>query len=167
MSLAPMGLGGSCRGDLCCTRRRPPERNFQSARLSPASATSSRPRSGTGRQQMGSRPGALCNPPGWLSHSKLRSGLSMASPAGPQPTKRPTVPSGPSTATSPVSATGASSFSRAQPSSLCRCSQPARSSATKRLPAATSRRRSGSSPCVKRATLSSALFSCGMGRTGL
>uniref|UniRef100_A0A4W2FDM8 Uncharacterized protein n=1 Tax=Bos indicus x Bos taurus TaxID=30522 RepID=A0A4W2FDM8_BOBOX len=169
-------LGGSCRGDPWGTRQRPPERNFQSTRLPPASATSSSPGSGTGRQQMGSWPGTPCSP-GLLSHSRLRSDFSMASPTGPQPTKRPTVPRGPSTATSPVSATGASSFSCAQPSSLCRCRRPAPSSTTKRLPtgscatehspAATSRRRRGSSPCVKRATCSSALFSYGPESTRL
>uniref|UniRef100_A0A8C9EBE3 Uncharacterized protein n=1 Tax=Phocoena sinus TaxID=42100 RepID=A0A8C9EBE3_PHOSS len=158
------------------TRQRPPARNFQSARLLPASATSSSPGSGTGRQQTGSRPGTLRST-GLLCHSRLRSDLRMANPAGPQPTKRPTVPSSPGTATSPVSATGASSFSCAQPSSLRRCRRPAPSSTTKRLPmgscatehspAATSRRRSSSSPCVKRATCSSALFSCGPGPASL
>uniref|UniRef100_A0A2K6G6A5 Uncharacterized protein n=1 Tax=Propithecus coquereli TaxID=379532 RepID=A0A2K6G6A5_PROCO len=163
---SPTGLGGGCRGDPHSTRRRPPERNFQSTRLPPIWATSSSPWSGTGRQQVGSHPGTQPTP-GSLSHSKLKLGPRMASPAGPQPTKRPTVPSGPSTATTPVSATGAGSFFCAQPSSLCRCRRPAPSSTTKRPPtgpAATSRRRSGSSPCVKRATRSSALFSCvGMG----
>lgn len=138
--------------------------------MPPAAATSSSPGLGTGRQQMGSWPGAL-NSPGLLSHSKLRSDLSIARPAGPQPTKRPTAPSGPSTATSPVSAMGAGNFSCAKPSSLCRCRRPAPSSTTKRLPtgscatehspAATARRRSGSSPCVRRAARSSALFACG------
>uniref|UniRef100_A0A8C5VT54 Uncharacterized protein n=1 Tax=Microcebus murinus TaxID=30608 RepID=A0A8C5VT54_MICMU len=170
---SPTGLGGGCSGgDPWSTRRRPPKRNFQSTRLPPIWATSSSPRSGTGRQQVGSHPGAQPTP-GWLSHSKLKLGPRMASPAGPQPTKRPTVPSGPSTATSPVSATGSGSFSCAQPSSLCRCRTPAPSSTTKRpptgscaterSPAATSRRRSGSSPCVKRATRSSALFSSTVG----
>uniref|UniRef100_A0A671G384 Uncharacterized protein n=1 Tax=Rhinolophus ferrumequinum TaxID=59479 RepID=A0A671G384_RHIFE len=158
MNCTPVELGGGCRGDPRGTRLRPPERNFQSARLPPASATSSNPKSGTGRQQMGSRPGALPTP-GSLSHSRLRSGLSMVSPAGPQPTNRPTEPSGPSTDTSPVSAMGASSFSWAQPSSLCRCRQPAPSSTTKRLPTG-SCATDGSSPCVKHAMRSSALFSC-------
>uniref|UniRef100_A0A8C9AS50 Uncharacterized protein n=1 Tax=Prolemur simus TaxID=1328070 RepID=A0A8C9AS50_PROSS len=172
---SPTGLGGGCRGDPRSTRRRPPERNFQSTRLPPIWATSSSPWSGTGRQQVGSHPSAKPTP-GSLSHSKLKLGPRMASPAGPQPTKRPTVPSGPSTATSPVSATGAGSFSCAQPSSLCRCRRPAQSSTTKRLPtgscaterspAATSRRRSGSSPCVKRATRSS-LASTGARGPGL
>uniref|UniRef100_A0A2K6ASY2 Uncharacterized protein n=3 Tax=Cercopithecinae TaxID=9528 RepID=A0A2K6ASY2_MACNE len=171
MSL-PVGLGGGCSGDPRSTRRRPPERNCQSARLLSISATSSSLRSGTGRQQVGAQPGALPTR-GSLSHSRLRLGLRMASPAGPQPTKRPTAPSGPNTVTSPVSPTGASSVSCAQPSSLCRCRRPAPSSTTKRpptgscaterSPAATSRRRSGSSPCVRRATRSSPLFSCGPG----
>uniref|UniRef100_A0A8C7C3I2 Uncharacterized protein n=1 Tax=Neovison vison TaxID=452646 RepID=A0A8C7C3I2_NEOVI len=169
----PAGLGGSCRGDPRGTRRRPPERNSQSTRLPPASATSSSPRLGTGRPQMGSWPGPLPTP-GSLSHSRLRSGLRMASPSGPQPTKRLVVSRGPRIATSPVSMAGARSFLSAQPSSLCTCRWPAPSSTTKRPPAgscatehgpaATLRWRSGSSPWVKHATYSSLLFSCGPGR---
>uniref|UniRef100_A0A8C0ZYL9 Uncharacterized protein n=1 Tax=Castor canadensis TaxID=51338 RepID=A0A8C0ZYL9_CASCN len=167
---APARPGGGCRGNPYGTRRRPPERNFQSARLPLTSAMSSSPRLGTGRQVVGSWPSALPTH-GWLSHSKLRSCRSMANPAGPQPTKRPTAPRGSGTATNPVRAAGACNFLCTQPSFVCWCRRPVPSSTTKRPPTAscatehrppsTSRRRNGSSPCVKRATRSSALFSCG------
>uniref|UniRef100_A0A2I3FWV0 Uncharacterized protein n=1 Tax=Nomascus leucogenys TaxID=61853 RepID=A0A2I3FWV0_NOMLE len=140
----PVGLGGGCSGDPRSTRRRPPERNCQSARLLSISATSSSLRSGTGRQQVGAQPGALPTPCS-LSHSNG------------QPCGAPAYKTAHGTQRAQCRRPAPSSTTKRPPTGSC---------ATERSPAATSRRRSGSSPCVRRATRSSALFSCGSGWAG-